>query len=138
MSRQSQVICLIHDLAECIVGDITPSDPVTPEEKHKLEVDAMEKIVRHLSPRLSKQFTDAFKRYEAAHPEDKLASLAKDLDKFDMVFQAFEYEDKEKRFGDLEDFFKSTSNPDLFKHPIIQAWDRELRKLRCDKLNSLK
>jgi hypothetical protein len=25
----------------------------------------------------------------------------KDLDKFDMVMQAFEYEEKEKRFGDL-------------------------------------
>ena len=36
-----------------------------------------------------------------------------------MVMQAFEYEEKEKRFGDLEDFFVSTSNPELFKHPIV-------------------
>jgi 5'-deoxynucleotidase YfbR-like HD superfamily hydrolase len=26
-------MCLIHDLAECIVGDLTPSDMVSKEEK---------------------------------------------------------------------------------------------------------
>ena len=30
-------MCLIHDLPECIVGDLTPSDNVSKEEKHKLE-----------------------------------------------------------------------------------------------------
>ena len=30
-------MCLIHDLAECIVGDLTPSDNVSKEEKTKLE-----------------------------------------------------------------------------------------------------
>ena len=29
--------CLIHDLAECIVGDLTPSDNVKKEEKQQLE-----------------------------------------------------------------------------------------------------
>lgn len=26
-------MCLVHDLAECIVGDLTPSDNVSKEEK---------------------------------------------------------------------------------------------------------
>lgn len=30
-------ICLVHDLAESIVGDITPYDGVSKEEKRKLE-----------------------------------------------------------------------------------------------------
>ncbi len=30
-------ICLVHDLAESVVGDITPLDPVTKEEKKVLE-----------------------------------------------------------------------------------------------------
>ena len=30
-------IAIVHDLAECITGDITPYDGITPEEKHKLE-----------------------------------------------------------------------------------------------------
>lgn len=30
-------ICMVHDLAESIVGDITPNDPITKEEKRQLE-----------------------------------------------------------------------------------------------------
>ena len=30
-------ICLMHDVAEAVVGDITPHDPVTKEEKRRLE-----------------------------------------------------------------------------------------------------
>ena len=37
-------LALIHDLAEAIVGDITPNDPVSKEEKNKMESDAMAKI----------------------------------------------------------------------------------------------
>lgn len=28
---------MVHDLAESIVGDITPDEPITKEEKRKLE-----------------------------------------------------------------------------------------------------
>ena len=37
-------LALIHDLAEAIVGDITPHDPVTKEEKRKMESDAIRKM----------------------------------------------------------------------------------------------
>ena len=30
-------IALVHDLAEALVGDITPHDGISKEEKHKLE-----------------------------------------------------------------------------------------------------
>jgi putative hydrolase of HD superfamily len=30
-------MCLVHDLPECIVGDLTPCDPVTKEEKEEKE-----------------------------------------------------------------------------------------------------
>ena len=35
------IVSVVHDIAECIVGDIIPSDPITPEEKHKMEFDAI-------------------------------------------------------------------------------------------------
>ncbi|KAH0548216.1 hypothetical protein KQX54_000174, partial [Cotesia glomerata] len=41
-------MALVHDLAECIVGDITPHCGVSPEEKHRLEDDAMIKICQLL------------------------------------------------------------------------------------------
>lgn len=30
-------MALVHDMAECIVGDLTPHDSITKEEKHKAE-----------------------------------------------------------------------------------------------------
>ena len=41
-------IALVHDLAECIVGDITPEkfSGVSKEVKHKMEQEAMENIVK--------------------------------------------------------------------------------------------
>ena len=50
---------LIHDLAECIVGDITPHDNVTPEDKHEREDKAMESICKLLGdkgPEMLKMF----------------------------------------------------------------------------------
>ena len=34
-------LALIHDMAECIVGDITPHDNVDKEEKHRRELVIM-------------------------------------------------------------------------------------------------
>ena len=56
------VISLVHDMAESIVGDITPSDPVTPEEKHRLEVEAMSSLVESLAQPLADFLKKAFNR----------------------------------------------------------------------------
>ena len=37
-------LSLIHDMAECIVGDITPMDGIDADEKHRNELIAMEKL----------------------------------------------------------------------------------------------
>ncbi|OTF82014.1 HD domain-containing protein [Euroglyphus maynei] len=37
-------LSLIHDMAECIVGDITPMDGIDADEKHRNELVAMEKL----------------------------------------------------------------------------------------------
>lgn len=46
-------MALVHDLAESIVGDITPHCPYTKEEKHALEVKALADIVEMLGPETS-------------------------------------------------------------------------------------
>lgn len=43
-------LALVHDLAECIVGDITPFCGVTVEEKHKREKEAMLELAQHVGP----------------------------------------------------------------------------------------
>lgn len=42
-------MCILHDMAECIVGDITPHDNVPEHEKHKQEMAAMQKLCKSLS-----------------------------------------------------------------------------------------
>ena len=42
---------LVHDLAECIVGDITPHCGVPVEEKHRREEEAMKEICQLLGDR---------------------------------------------------------------------------------------
>lgn len=37
-------LSLIHDLGECIVGDLTPHCGVSPEEKHNRELKAMQEL----------------------------------------------------------------------------------------------
>lgn len=55
------------------------------------------------------------------------AEVAKQLDKFEMIVQANEYEiaNPEKR---LESFFKSTEG--YFTHPEVSSWDVLLRQQR--------
>ena len=41
LGSSSVIVSVVHDIAECIVGDIIPSDPISPEEKHKMEMEAI-------------------------------------------------------------------------------------------------
>lgn len=62
LNGTSVIVSLIHDIAECIVGDITPEDKVTPEEKHEKEMEAMRSLVKKLPGPLAKDFFNGFER----------------------------------------------------------------------------
>ena len=87
-------MCIVHDLAEAIAGDITPHAGVSKEEKFKLESDAMDVMVNTLggSPQ-AEEIRSLWTEYEDAATQEAL--LVKDLDKFEMIVQAFEYEQRE-------------------------------------------
>ncbi|KAG6453190.1 hypothetical protein O3G_MSEX007996 [Manduca sexta] len=120
-------IALVHDLAECIVGDLTPHCGVTPEEKHRREDEAMKKIAE-LTGFAGDRMYELYKEYEnQTTPE---AKFAKDLDRYDMILQAFEYEKREKAPRKLQEFFTATEGK--FNHPFIQSLVEELYKQRED------
>ena len=48
-------ISLVHDMAESIVGDITPSDNVSKDDKHRMEREAMEKIMGLVGDEVGKE-----------------------------------------------------------------------------------
>lgn len=66
-------IGLVHDLAESVVGDITPTEysGVSKEDKHKREVEAMNKIVSlfHDSPLLANDVKTLWNEYELGNTD---------------------------------------------------------------------
>ena len=110
-------IGLVHDLAESVVGDITPSDNVAVDDKHMREVvfvlcssertvfdqqKGMEKITSHLRPEqgirslqfikfvLAREIQSYFLEYE--NQETLESHYVYDFDKMDMLIQAKDYE----------------------------------------------
>lgn len=77
-------MALLHDLAEVRVGDLTPHDGVSREEKHARERAAMEAMLAH-RPDLIALWEEA----EAGVSEE--ARLLKNLDRADMGLQAERY-----------------------------------------------
>lgn len=77
-------LCILHDIAEVHVGDITPHDNVDAEEKYRRESEAIQQMGINAA--------DAFEEYEAQQtPESR---FVRHLDKLDMALQAEKYEEQ--------------------------------------------
>ncbi|VDK89704.1 unnamed protein product [Onchocerca ochengi] len=83
---------LVHDLGEAIIGDITPYCGISVTEKHRLENEAMKKITEMVPSSAGEDWYSLWQEYE--DNETKEAKIVKHLDKFDMIVQAFHYEQK--------------------------------------------
>ncbi|KRX39869.1 HD domain-containing protein 2 [Trichinella murrelli] len=117
-------MALVHDLGESIIGDITPFDNISAEEKQKREEDAMKKIASLLPAGRGEEVLQLFQEYEEG--KTAVAKFVKDLDKFDMIMQAFEYEMSTSRQGQLEEFFHSST----FRTETIAEWASRVKALR--------
>ena len=122
------LISLCHDMAECVIGDITPHCNVSNEDKAAREDKAFRDLVKDLPGHIVHQIYGSFRRYEDQKPEDLEARLVKDLDKFDMILQAWEYERRDKKGRYLQQFFDSTAK--VFSTAPVQQWQRELLSAR--------
>ncbi|VDN96917.1 unnamed protein product [Rodentolepis nana] len=121
-------MAIIHDLAECIVGDITPFCGVSKQEKHRREEEAITFICSSLPEDIGPELVSLWKEYDEQKTPESL--VCKDLDKFEMILQAYEYELEANRPGWLEEFFKSTEG--LFTYPCVREWVDALRKERSE------
>ncbi|XP_049913826.1 HD domain-containing protein 2 [Epinephelus moara] len=108
-------LALVHDMAECIVGDIAPSDNVSKAEKHRREEEAMRHLSGLLPEGLKQEIYGVWEEYEnQSSPE---ARLVKQFDLMEMILQAHEYEELEGTPGRLQEFFDSTNG--RFQHPDV-------------------
>jgi putative hydrolase of HD superfamily len=80
-------LAVVHDLAESVVGDITPHDGVDPAEKRRRE----EAAVRDLASKLGDpSLIDLWLEFEAGETAE--AKLVRELDVIEMAMQAAAYE----------------------------------------------
>lgn len=77
---------MLHDLSEARVGDITPEDGVSKEEKLARETRAMRALSR-LSD--NPEFLDVFREYE--EKQTLRARICNDADQLECLIQALEY-----------------------------------------------
>ncbi|XP_029675246.1 HD domain-containing protein 2 [Formica exsecta] len=121
---------LIHDLAECIVGDITPLCGIPPDEKHRMEDEAMEDICKLLGDK-GPEILQIFREYEKQ--ESPEAQYVKDLDRLDLLMQAYEYEKRDNIPGELNEFFVAIHGK--IRHPFINKIAIDITEERDKLLN---
>ena len=118
-------MALVHDIAESIVGDITPHCGISKEEKNTLEVGAMEKLKETLGDVAGETIETLWLEYENGSSRE--ARVVKELDKLEMLLQASEYENEYKDV-DLTEFYSSCDGS--FKTENGKRWVEEILRRR--------
>ncbi|MFH1751428.1 MAG: HD domain-containing protein [archaeon] len=117
-------MALIHDLAESIVGDLTPHDGITIEKQHELELNALKKLFSN-----NQELIDLWLEFEERKTLE--AIFVRDMDKLEMALQALEYETENNKFN-LNEFYDSA------KARIKNDFAKELFELVLEKRKLIK
>lgn len=123
-------MALVHDMAEALVGDITPIDGVSKEEKSRRESTTMDYFTKGLLGRVhggmsGKELMNIWLEYE--HGETLESKFVHDVDKIELVLQMFEYEKLHAGKLDLGEFSWVASRIQL---PEVQEWAAEVMRER--------
>lgn len=124
-------MALVHDMAEALVGDITPVDKsVTKAEKARREAEVIEYIARTLlgTADLSsagQRIKSIFYEYEAN--ETLEARFVHDIDKMELLLQTVEYERSHRGKLELSEFYRVLRRVEL---PEMKKWGEEVMRER--------
>lgn len=126
-------MALVHDMAELLVGDITPVDGVSKTEKSRRETETMDYLCSevlgnvHKSSGQAEEIRRLWQEYEDS--ETKESHFVHDVDKVELLLQMMEYERSHEGRLDLGEFSRVAKRIVL---PEVQAWAEELLKERQD------
>ena len=129
-TQHASNIALVHDLAEAIVGDITPLDPISKSEKSRRETETMQYLSGHLASctgmtTTAKEILACWKEYEEnLTPASKFVH---DVDKLEMLLQMVEYEAASGGNLDLSEFAAAA---DQIHTPEVKQWAEVLLSQR--------
>jgi len=106
-------MALLHDLAESVVGDITPDD-INSKKKASMENAAMKQILVNLPGNISEQYVTLWNDFQKNSSVE--ANLLHQIDKLEMAFQAKFYLDGGVSKEKLRSFFNAANNEITNKH----------------------
>jgi putative hydrolases of HD superfamily len=123
-------MALVHDMAEALVGDITPMDQVPKHEKNRRESTTMDYFTNSLLGRVNggmtgQEIRDVWQEYEDSETMD--SKFVHDVDKIELILQMVEYERAHKHQLDLGEFSWVATRIVL---PEVQEWSNEVMKER--------
>jgi putative hydrolase of HD superfamily len=118
-------MALVHDMAEALVGDITPVDGVAKSEKNRRESTTMTYLTTSLLGRVNGGLTGQelqaiWQEYE--DNETLEAKFVHDVDKIELILQMVEYERVHERKLDLGEFSWVSTRIEM---PEVKAWSEE-------------
>lgn len=132
-------LALIHDMAEALVGDITPPDNIEKDVKHRRELDSMnyicDELLTPISPVIAAEFMELWVEYEdGVTPEavfvkdgmclcvcfpGNFADVGVTVDRFELICQTIEYEKQYNAEKDLKEFLHVRSG---IKNEFVKKW----------------
>ncbi|KAI9824035.1 MAG: hypothetical protein M1832_002103 [Thelocarpon impressellum] len=123
-------MALVHDMAESIVGDITPVDKVSKPEKSRREEATMDYLSQSVLGRVhggvvGKDLKDVWDEYEKGDTLE--AQFVHDIDKLELLLQMAEYEQSHQGKLDLSEFAYVAKKIVL---PEVQAWSAQVLRER--------
>ncbi|KAI9685471.1 MAG: hypothetical protein M1820_010795 [Bogoriella megaspora] len=119
------LMALVHDMAEALVGDITPVDGVAKSEKCRRETETMDYLTKSLLGKVQggeagQRIRNIWQEYE--DNETLEAKFVHDVDKMELLLQMMEYE-RAIEAVDLGEFEYVAGRIEL---PEVKAWSEEL------------
>lgn len=119
-------MALIHDMAESLVGDITPVDGVAKSEKSRREAETMDYLCQELLGKVyggvnGQNIRAIWQEYEDGQTAE--SQFVHDVDKVELLLQMMEYERSGEGRRDLGEFSHVAGRIVLSE---VQAWAAEL------------
>ncbi|KAL7800214.1 HD domain-containing protein [Trichoderma ceciliae] len=123
-------MALIHDMAELLVGDITPVDGVPKPEKNRREAQTMDFLTKNLlrgvaGGGVGTEIRAIWQEYEDSKTLD--SHFVHDVDKIELMLQMVEYEKQGKGQVDLGEFAYVARKVVL---PEMTEWAEEVLRER--------
>jgi putative hydrolase of HD superfamily len=123
-------MALVHDMAELLVGDITPRDGVAKPEKSRRETETMEYMCKDLLGNVEggdvgKRMREVWQEYEDSKTLE--SKFVHDVDKMELLLQMLDYEQEKAGEIDLSELSRVSAKVEL---PEMRVWCDELLKER--------